>query len=134
MCEFLSWIESGYGRLIITDKDLRSKEGKKLLKKSGSDRDVTGHGFVQEYYGLSYYTGKHVELDLGKATKWQFFKLPKQIKELFKNKETTENNFAYMMKNYVNRSTLVDMKSNRGLPKHVRQIAEEAYKKCKNRD
>lgn len=49
MCDFVSWIEYEGKNYWLKDKDLETKEGKKLLKEV-SNGDICGHGAIRTYY------------------------------------------------------------------------------------
>ena len=49
MCQFISWKSYKGKNYFLTDSDLETKEGKKLLKKEVKD-DLCGHGALQHYY------------------------------------------------------------------------------------
>ena len=53
MCEYISWIEYEGKNYFITETDLQTKEGRKLLKQYNNNiyhKDVVGHGFIRAYY------------------------------------------------------------------------------------
>ena len=49
MCEFISWIGLEGEVYFLTDSDLNTKEGRKLLTKEYHD-DIPGHGAIRHYY------------------------------------------------------------------------------------
>ncbi len=74
MCEFISWIEYENEVFYLNDDMLfESRIGKDILKESKFCReDITGHGFIQEYYDRAtddnfgtklYKYGKHKECE-----------------------------------------------------------------------
>jgi hypothetical protein len=60
MCEFVSWIEHEGKNYFIQNKDLETKEGKKLLDSTVKD-DLCGHGAILAYYPELKDKGKHKE-------------------------------------------------------------------------
>lgn len=60
MCDFLSWIEHKGDIFCISNKELRSRDGKKLREYIGDNyffEDITGHGAIRKYFGLSSFQG-----------------------------------------------------------------------------
>ena len=49
MCDFVSWIEYEGHSYFLTNADLKTKEGKKLLAPNVAD-DICGHGAIRAYY------------------------------------------------------------------------------------
>ena len=49
MCEFISWKFYKGNNYFLTNADLETKEGKKLLKPEVKD-DLCGHGAIENYY------------------------------------------------------------------------------------
>ena len=49
MCDFISWIEYKEDSYFITNSDLNTKKGKKLLE-SNYVADLKGHGAIRHYY------------------------------------------------------------------------------------
>jgi hypothetical protein len=60
MCEFVSWIEHEGKNYFIQNKDLETKEGKKLLDSTVKD-DLCGHGAILAYYPELKDKGTHKE-------------------------------------------------------------------------
>lgn len=51
MCEFISWIEYQDEIFYLNDEMLfESQIGKKMLRENSHREDITGHGFIMEYY------------------------------------------------------------------------------------
>jgi hypothetical protein len=55
MCHFISWVEADEEVYFITDKQLKTKKAKKLLSDGYRLDDITGHGFIRDYYDLPSY-------------------------------------------------------------------------------
>ena len=49
MCEFVSWVEYEGNNYFLTDSELQTKEGEKLLRPEVID-DLCGHGAIRSYY------------------------------------------------------------------------------------
>ena len=49
MCQFASWVEFKGKNYFLTNNDLDTKEGKKLLLPQYKD-DIKGHGAIRQYY------------------------------------------------------------------------------------
>ena len=66
MCNFISWIEYENKEYYLTRQDLKTKEGKELvkqLKKEGYPSDIVGHGAILKYYSELQGKGKHLECE-----------------------------------------------------------------------
>ena len=60
MCDFISWIEREGHIYLFTNKELNTKEGRKI-QKGLKDNDVRGHGVIREYWGLKDGVNKECE-------------------------------------------------------------------------
>ena len=63
MCEFISWIEYKDQILFLKDSDLKTKEGKELVKYLSSQFsvDIKGHGAIRKFYNIPDNTGTDKE-------------------------------------------------------------------------
>jgi hypothetical protein len=104
MCDFISWVDIDGVVFFITDKELRTKRGRDLMKYSGWDTDVIGHGFIREYYELppgaaNSEWGYHVNKRLGNNCEINCFieymdRFPEEIQKAFKY---FKQNFSYIL-------------------------------------
>ena len=94
MCNAISWIEFKDKIYIITDAEIKSEKGKELIKKCGNNRDIWGHGFCREYYGLDN-EGNQKEINDFFTKRKEF---PKEIQKLLKY---FNKNFGEMLSLYV---------------------------------
>jgi len=62
MCEFISWIEFKDEILYMTDRDLETSNGRKLLKDVGYE-DIEGHGLIRKFYNIADGKGKNKECE-----------------------------------------------------------------------
>ena len=60
MCQFISWKEYKGKNYFLTNEDLETKEGKKLLKEDVK-ADLCGHGALTSYYPELQYKGNSHE-------------------------------------------------------------------------
>ena len=51
MCNFISWIEYKDEILYMTDRDLETSRGKKLLRDIGFE-DIAGHGAIRSFFNI----------------------------------------------------------------------------------
>jgi hypothetical protein len=80
MCDFISYIECDDHICYLTDKDVYSKEGKKLLE-GCRDNDLLGHGAIRKYFYLNPTQGKRYE----HRDFWNKEKFPKEIADKIDN-------------------------------------------------
>jgi hypothetical protein len=52
MCEFVSWIEHKNKIYFLSDRELKTREGKELVKYCGDPTDLLGHGAIRRYFGF----------------------------------------------------------------------------------
>ena len=84
MCDFMSYIERNGKFYYLTDKDLNTARGKKLLKKYG--KDINGHGAIREFYDIEY--KNKIEKEQTDFSSPNNF--PKEIATAIKNCEITK--------------------------------------------
>jgi hypothetical protein len=128
MCEFISWIKTDDGDLVyMTDKDLDTSRGRRLVRDSGRGEDVLGHGFLKQYMDLDEDTSyDENEVDLQCET---LKDLPVALRKVFATKASVKKNFGTMMEKFVDESTLAGIAGNTGLPSHIREVAIDALVK-----
>jgi len=62
MCQFVSWVEYEGKEYFLTNSDIETKEGSKLLKSDVRD-DLCGHGAILSYYPELKGKGLHKECE-----------------------------------------------------------------------
>jgi len=102
MCDLISWIEHKGETLFLTDKEVFSKEGNKLAKKTGCMDDMLGHGMIRKYYGIRVEAG----LEFEDTRVWEVHRYPKKIQKLIATPKLFEKNFGEMLKECCNYSDI----------------------------
>jgi len=125
MCEFISWIKTEDGDLVyMTDKDLETSRGRRLVRDSGRSEDVLGHGFLKQYMDLDGDTSyDENEVDLQCET---LKDLPVALRKVFATKASVKKNFGTMMEKFIDDGILCRIASNTSLPSHIREAVIDA--------
>src|SRR3990167_428078 len=98
MCDFISWVEYKDHNYFLTDTDLRTKEGKSLVKYLGDKftEDIKGHGAIRTYYKELLKYGKDKECtDLSSPDN-----LPKEIVDAVKKGLMTRIGYSLDLLNF----------------------------------
>ena len=86
MCRIISWIEVEGKNLYMDNESLRDAYARELIKETGRNSDVVGHGFIRKYYNIPEEKGKEFEVN----DFWNYEKLPEEIANKFRNNEMDE--------------------------------------------
>jgi hypothetical protein len=86
MCRIISWIEVEGKNLYMDNESLRDSYARELIKETGHNEDVEGHGFIRKYYNIPEGKGKEFEVN----DFWNYGKLPEEIANKFRNNEMDE--------------------------------------------